>query len=355
MKSTILIIDDDQLNTKIISARLVRSGYEVLKALDGDSGIKVAIEVRPDLILLDVLMPQLNGFETCIILKEKVETDKIPVIFLTALADLESIKKAFKVGAVDYVTKPIEFDGLLARIETHLKLKRMNESLEIEVTNKTRELISANETLQKLVEDKEILLKELFHRTKNNMMIICSMLSLQSNYTEDEDLSKILIELKNKIESMALVHKKLYQSNDLSNIEMKEYITDLVELIQLSYENNPGKITVDLDLNEIYVSIDTAVSCGLIINELLSNSFKYAFPDDKKGLIKIRIKQFDDKTISMKIEDNGIGNSNSKDFSKMNTLGIRTVTAIAKHQLQGEAIFKTEQGISCELIFRDNI
>ena len=355
MKDTILVIEDDPLNVKIITAYLLEHGYSVIKAFDGKAGIKMAIEDKPDLILLDILMPRLNGFETCKILKETVETEKIPVIFLTALAESSSIKKAFEVGGVDYVTKPIEFTALLARIKTHLSLSKMNENLVIEVENKTKELLHTNETLKKAVDDRELLLKELYHRTKNNMLVISSMLSLHSAYTENADFSRILMDIGNKIQSMALVHKKLYQSKDLTHVEMKEYINDLFDLIRSSYNSHFGKIGFNLDLDDIFVSIDTAVSCGIIINELLSNSFKYAFPDKRDGFITIQLKLIDENKLFLKIEDNGIGIPDKFDLTEADSLGIRTIIGIAENQLMGDIIFKSEEGFSCEIKFPGNL
>jgi len=355
MKDTILIIEDDPLNIKIINAYLSEHGYSVNKAINGLAGIETAIEEKPDLILLDILMPKLNGFETCKILKETVETEKIPVIFLTALAESSSIRKAFEVGGVDYVTKPIEFTALMARIKTHLSLSKMNENLETEVKNKTKELLNTNETLKKAVDDRELLLKELYHRTKNNMLVISSMLSLHSTYNENAEFSRILMEIGNKIQSMALVHKKLYQSSDLTNVEMKEYINDLFDLLRSSYNSHLGKIDFNLDLDEFYVSIDKAVSCGIIINELLSNSFKYAFPDNRVGVIKIQLKLIDDNKVFLKIEDNGIGVQGDIDLTKSASLGIRTIIGIAENQLLGDIVFRSEEGLSCEIVFPSDI
>ncbi|MCK5154240.1 MAG: response regulator [Spirochaetales bacterium] len=355
MNSTILIIDDDPFNIKIISAYLLENGYSVINASDGRSGIEMAREEKPDLILLDILMPRLNGFETCKILKETVDTERIPVIFLTALAESSSIKKAFEAGAVDYVTKPIEFTALLARIKTHLSLSKLNENLEKEVNNKTSELESTNKTLKKLLGDRELLIKEIYHRTKNNMLVISSMLSLHSTYAENADFSRILREIGNKIQSMALVHKKLYQSSDLTTVELREYINDLFDLIRSSYNSHFGKIEFQIDLDEISVSIDMAVSCGIIINELLSNSFKYAFPDYQKGLIIVQLKLLKENTIFLKIADNGIGVQGGIDLEKTGSLGIRTIIGIAENQLLGDIVFKSDEGLSCEIIFPNDI
>jgi two-component sensor histidine kinase len=115
------------------------------------------------------------------------------------------------------------------------------------------------------------------------MYVISAMLNLQSSYLEDERASRMFQEMDNKIQSMALVHEKLYQSQNLSSIDLKEYIRDLTRLLMRSYDVVPDKISLNLDLESVLVLIDTAVPCGLILNEVLSNTFKHAFPGDRTG------------------------------------------------------------------------
>jgi two-component sensor histidine kinase len=355
MNEIILVIDDDPLNIKLISTYLSNYGYKVIGAENGHDGIELAVNSGPDLILLDILMPKLNGFETCIILKENTKTEKIPIIFLTALAESVSIKKAFEIGGVDYVTKPIEFNGLLARIATHLKLKNMNRALEHEVQEKTIELQSANVELIKLLSEKELFLKELNHRTKNNLAVIVSMISLHAEEIKDQKLSNILTEISNKISSMNLIHRRLYQSDNFQTVDMKEYINELVGLIKSSFSFSKEGISIVTNLKDIYLSIDSAIACGMIINEMLTNSFKYAFPQKLEGQIKINLEQNSHNEISMKIEDNGIGISDINKMYESETLGIRTIRGIGEHQLDGSVKFAGEHGFSCKIEFKDNI
>ena len=254
----ILVIDDDPLNIKLISTYLSNYGYKVIGAENGHDGIELAVNSGPDLILLDILMPKLNGFETCIILKENTKTEKIPIIFLTALAESVSIKKAFEIGGVDYVTKPIEFNGLLARIATHLKLKNMNRALEHEVQEKTIELQSANVELIKLLSEKELFLKELNHRTKNNLAVIVSMISLHAEEIKDQKLSNILTEISNKI-------RKIFSD-----------FTDLVEPLSLDeafldVSEYPSATMVAQEIREkIFSKTGLTASAGISINKFLA-------------------------------------------------------------------------------------
>jgi two-component sensor histidine kinase/CheY-like chemotaxis protein len=355
MPEKILIIDDDPLNIKLITAFLKKEDFDFYVASDGNSGINKAIIHNPDLIILDALMPELNGFETCRRIKKTKGIDTIPVIFLTALTNSTSVKLAFEAGAVDYVTKPIEFIELLARVKTHLKIKSLNNNLEIKVNEKTVELQKSNEQLKKTVQEREILLKELYHRTKNNMQVISSMLSLHSMFISNTEIKGILKEIDSKVQSMALVHKKLYQTKDLTNINLREYIVELVDLIQSSYDQGSGNIDFKLDLEDTTVLIDTAISCGLIINELISNSFKYAFPDNQKGIIYIELGITSDCEILLRIGDDGIGIPDNFNLLESETLGVQTIIGISENQLKGKPSFINHNGLGFELIFKDNL
>jgi PAS domain S-box-containing protein len=165
----------------------------------------------------------------------------------------------------------------------------------------------AQESIEASLNEKEVLLRELYHRTKNNMQVISSLLGLKAADVNDPLTTSILEDMKNRIQAIALVHQKLYQSQNLSRVNIREYITDLTDLLKSSYLVNPDQIDFRLELDEISVLIDTAVPCGLIINELISNSLKYAFPEGRKGAICIRFLRVEDDIIELEVSDNGIG------------------------------------------------
>ncbi len=140
----------------------------------------------------------------------------------------------------------------------------------------------AEEELKSSLREKEVLLRELYHRTKNNMQVIRAMLAIKSAYTADEEVKKNYLDMENRILSMSLVHQKLYQSHNLSSLDLKEYIEELVQLLMKSHKAPGDKIKIDMHLESTAVLIDIAIPCGLILNELLANSLEHAFPD-KKG------------------------------------------------------------------------
>lgn len=159
--SVILIIDDNPANLKVLFDCLEMEGFEVLVAQSGKSGMDKAVYAQPDLVLLDIVMPEMNGFETCRCLKENEVTSRIPVIMITALADTEHKVEGFKYGAVDYITKPINIEEVLARITTHLKLKYLNENLEREIEKRTLELQQSYENLKQEMETRKKAQEEL--------------------------------------------------------------------------------------------------------------------------------------------------------------------------------------------------
>lgn len=213
---------------------------------------------------------------------------------------------------------------------------------------------SAEEKIKLNLKEKEALLQELYHRTKNNMQVISAMLDLQSSRYKNDIIKSIFKDMENRIRSMALVHEKLYQSRNLSSINLGDYIKELSELILKSFEVVPGKITPRFELEDIFVLMDTAVPCGLIINELLSNCFKHAFPGERTGEIKIRLQRTCDE-IELEISDNGIGTSENFNFRTDGNLGIQSIIAISEQQLQGKIEFSGKTGSSCKINFKDSL
>jgi len=212
------------------------------------------------------------------------------------------------------------------------------------------------ERLKAALHEKEILLRELYHRTKNTMQVIRSMLLLQAAKTpENTAVQKLVKDTDNRILAMALVHQKLYQSQDLSRINIQEYIDDLARLILESYSLSPQKISLRLQIQPIRLSLDTAIPCGLVLNELLSNSLRYAFPEGYPGEISIRLFRTDSGQIELHVSDNGVGVPEQFDFRGQDTLGLQTIIGLAEHQMQGRVRFSNDNGIACVVEFSDTL
>lgn len=213
----------------------------------------------------------------------------------------------------------------------------------------------AEEQLTTSLKEKEILLRELYHRTKNNMQIISSLLNLQSMMIDDKQLLHVIQEIQNRIRSLSLVHEKLFDAKDLSNISLKDYIEDLAQALLTSYQGGNERISVTLDVEDVYLSFDTITTCGLITNELVSNSLEYAFPADRAGDIRIALHSTEKGEIGLRISDNGIGLPEDADFENPKTLGWKLVRKLAEDQLRGKIELKDEKQADFLITFKKRL
>jgi PAS domain S-box-containing protein len=210
----------------------------------------------------------------------------------------------------------------------------------------------AEETIKASLQENEVLLKELYHRTKNNLQVVSSLLKLQSNRFSDPTVQHAFQDTMNRIWSMSKVHEKLYQSKNLSYIDLKDYIQELVNFLLMNYQTEYGKISLHLDLQSVIVNIDTAMPCGLIINELVSNAIKYAFPGGRKGKISIFLGTTQDDDIELRVADDGVGLPPELDLKNIDSLGLTLAIDLAKRQLKGQVEVRREQGMEFHLLFK---
>lgn len=198
--------------------------------------------------------------------------------------------------------------------------------------------MQSEERLRSAIREKETLLRELYHRTKNNMQVIMSLINLQiaSAKAKGNEESQLLKETQNRILSMSLVHEKLYDSKDLSNVNLKNYVEDLTDALLKSYRLDSINVSKEVEVDDIMLSIDTIVPVGLIINELISNSLKYAFRGKDCGRIRIRGRRSDGGELKMHYSDDGIGFPPGFDLSGTSSLGLKLVHNLVSGQLMGK-------------------
>ncbi|MEG4276153.1 PAS domain S-box protein [Microcoleus sp. MON1_C1] len=206
--------------------------------------------------------------------------------------------------------------------------------------------------IQAALREKEVLLKEIHHRVKNNMQIISSLLQLQAQYIEDEATLTLFEESQTRIHSMALIHEQLYQSENLDQIALSPYVENLVANLYQSFGCGNTPIQFNLKVDPIYLNIETAIPCGLIINELVSNSLKYAFVLSLEGEIAIKFHEINDHQFHLTIQDNGRGFPADLDIENSETLGLRLVKMLA-YQLEGTLAIDSQCGICYNLIFKE--
>lgn len=208
---------------------------------------------------------------------------------------------------------------------------------------------NAERLIKSSLEEKEVLLKEIHHRVKNNMQIISSLLSLQSRYINDKDVTEIFKESQNRVRSMAMIHENLYRTSNLARINLYDYIQNLVSGLYSSYGVNPHLIPCTVDVEEISLDVDKSISCGLIINELISNSLKYAFPQSE-GKINLILRRFDEINLEMIVTDNGVGFPENLNFKKTESLGLQLVNTLV-NQLEGDITLEKINGTKFTIKF----
>jgi two-component sensor histidine kinase len=192
------------------------------------------------------------------------------------------------------------------------------------------------------------LLKEIHHRVKNNLQIISSLLNLQSAEIEDATASQKFRESQDRVKAMALIHERLYQSGDLAKIDFAGYVRSLTGHLQRSYQVDANSIRLNLEVETVPMNLDVAIPCGLIINELVSNSFKYAFPSGNGGEIKVRFAEENGHGLKLVVRDSGVGFSESENPEESDSLGLKLVRSLTE-QLGGTISYRNQNGFVCEI------
>jgi two-component sensor histidine kinase/ligand-binding sensor domain-containing protein len=253
------------------------------------------------------------------------------------------------------------------------KIFQINRTLEFRVAERTKDLDTtinelsteilerkkAEEKVQASLAEKEILLKEVHHRVKNNLQVVSSLLYLQSLSVKDEATLALFKDSQNRIKSMALIHEKLYQSKDFSRIVFRDYVNSFLEHLNSSHKNQGLAVRTDVHIDNMDLSLDTAISCGLIVNELMTNAYKYAFPPEwlKEQasnyfpLIEIGAKSFEENQFQLIVHDNGIGIASSVDIETSDSLGLKIVNSMV-NQLNGTIAIKKGNGTTFEITFK---
>lgn len=206
-------------------------------------------------------------------------------------------------------------------------------------------------TIENSLQQKDLLLKEIHHRVKNNLQIISSLIKLQSSHVNDKEIHSLFAESQNRIKTMALIHEKLYRSKDISVIEFYDYIKNLIDSLYVSYGISAERVVPEIEFRSIYLDIDTAIPCGLIINELVSNCLKYAFPNQLKGKIFIDLFESGDMEYKLIIKDNGAGIPGNIDFKNTASLGLKLVKILSE-QLGGSVMLNRENGTEFIINFK---
>jgi PAS domain S-box-containing protein len=273
--------------------------------------------------------------------------------------DMEANRKMFssllnqEALSQHYESKIFDKNGNIRKLETMLttifKDGKPSHFLIISIDITERKI--SEDKIKFSLKEKDILLKEIHHRVKNNMQIISSLLNLQTNYLDDEIALDVLRESQNRVKTMGMIHEKLYQSNDFINIKFDDYILRLVSDLFYSYNIKEDYIKPVIEVEDVRLNIETGVPCGLIISELVSNSLKYAFPAQRSGKLEVSLKKYSNK-YELTVRDNGIGFPEDLDFKDTDSLGLQLVNNLVE-QIDGEITLDTTNGTEFKVIFKE--
>ncbi len=286
---------------------------------------------------------------------QELAGNKIAEIFPSEIAVHQSanLQKVFQSGEALYVEAPSILHDRVVWLGTWLSPivdERGKTTHVLIVSRDITERKRAEEQIKKDLKEKEVLLRELYHRTKNNMQVICAMLRLQASRLEDQKIKELFKEIETKIYSMALVHQKLLGSRDLSYLNLKDYLDTLLIHFKQSYFESLKNISIHTDMEDINILIDTAIPLGLVFNELISNVVKHAFPDSTRGEIKIKLYLSPQNKIVLEVSDNGIGLPKGFKIQKDIHLGLEIVIDLIEYQLDGKIYFKSKDGLHCKIV-----
>jgi two-component sensor histidine kinase len=322
---TILISMGHRKNSEIIG-KLLEADFQVIY-MDDDS-------LQEDFSLLITDLPSWKyRREALIIHKEREKPLFLPYLLVASQKDLKIASKDIWGVFDEVITIPITRAVLKARVNVLVRNRQL--SLQVD----------------QLLQDKNMLMKEIHHRVKNNLMVISSLLSLQSRYISDPKSVELFRESEKRARSMALIHERLYRSSDQKKIEMGEYISTMARDLFDTYSTSEGQVNLEMDVEESMVDVNAAIPLGLILNEIITNSLKYAFPEGKKGTITVIFRHKVDEFL-LEIRDDGVGLPEDFDVEKSDSLGMQLITSLSQ-QLGAEVEIKRGMGTCFRIIFQD--
>ncbi|MGQ3298185.1 sensor histidine kinase [Reyranella sp.] len=338
----VLYIDDDAGIGRLVERALAPHGISIRHVASGDEGIALLAGEKFDAIALDHNLTNETGLD--VLAKIQRVTVDLPVVYVTGSEDARVAVAALKAGAADYVWKDVQghFRELLgSAIRSSLQQQRLKAEAE-----------EAQRTIREARDRAELLLHEVNHRVANSLALVASLARLQANAVQDESARSALMEMQARIMAVAGIHRRLYTSSDVRIVELGSYLMSLVDELSAAIDAADKKNTVALHADaDIRVPTDKAVSIGVIVTELLTNAYKYAYPAAMRGEIRVILQKIGEDTVSLAVEDDGVGWKGSG-AAQGTGLGTRVVTAMAAN-LQSKVEYDTGvEGTRASLRFR---
>jgi len=350
------VVEGDTFNIMLVKgdfARVVRSrGYDQLGVEEEIASLYMSISQYPTLVQM------VETGKPIVVPDTANDPNWIPVQGWEWLRSYVSAPIRVAGQTIGFLnvdrTRPAQFGPadaeLLAAFAHHaataLENARLYEQAQQEISERKR----AEETTKASLAEKEVLLKEIHHRVKNNLQVISSLLYLQSKRIGDPETLDMFQDSQHRVRSMALVHERLYQTEDLAQVNAAEYIQTLASYLFRSYQVRTGQIRLEVNVGDVALGIDTAVPCGLLINELVSNSLKHAFPNGREGMIFVDLNLTSDGNYLLAVSDDGVGLPDDSDPADNKSLGLQLVNALVG-QLEGTIDLDTSKGTRFEILF----
>lgn len=338
-KPGILAIDDTPANLLTLGAALA-DDFDLQFAKSGFEGLKLAMESPPALILLDVMMPGLDGFETCRLFKSAPVLRNIPLVFVTSATDQNSEFMGLSLGAADYITKPIKV--ALARQRLLNLIER--EQLRVEVGRQ-------RDALEAALQAKSDLLHELHNRVHGNLQVISSLLRLEARHALHGETREVIDNVQGRVQCMALLHETLQKSSGIEAVDLGYYLKNLSKQVFRLSNTRGGAIRLHTEMTSVSVGAEQAAPCGLWVNELISNSLRHGFPGGHSGHIQVELKPGSrDGHYALSVEDSGIGLAPNVDPQHPTSLGLQLVADLTK-QLGGTLHYQAGNGARFTVCF----
>ncbi|MDG5767491.1 histidine kinase dimerization/phosphoacceptor domain -containing protein [Balneolales bacterium ANBcel1] len=336
----VLLVEDNEDDAALIRLELEKAGYDVhmVRVETSDSLIEALDREQWDVLISDYNLPGFDGMTALELVRSR--DNDIPFILVSGTVGEEFAVEAVIAGANDYVMKD--------------NLKRVPVAVRREVRNKRLrdQKREADDKVRESLREKDVMLKEIHHRVKNNLAVISALLTMQSDYVEDERSQELFMDSVGRIKSMALIHEKLYQSELLAKIEMKDYLRELADTIERTYQSGNADIRLELSTDDTTMDITKAIPCGLIVNELLSNAFKHAFTGREKGRIQLKLKKKAgrDHCCELQVSDDGIGVPQEAITGNGSSLGYTIIQGLA-NQISADLKVENHGGTTVTLCF----
>ncbi len=350
-KIRVLVADDDYLASEKIREIVEMLGYSIVgEAADGYQAVEMTCALRPDIVLMDIQMSGMNGLLAAEKIQQRCPT---PVVVLTAYQSPDLLEQANRAGVGAYLIKPPNPRELertvtiaLARFQDMQSLRVLNARLETEIAERRR----TEQQLTRTLQEKDVLLKEVHHRVKNNLQMVSSLLYFQVESEDDQRVLDILQSSRDRIRSMAMVHEQIYQSETLAHILFERYIRSITMYLFHAYGVNIDRVQLQIDAEPVILTVETAIPCALVLNELVSNALKHAFPHNRAGLVHVAFSEREQEYCFV-VRDTGIGLPEGCDIRRHDTLGLTLVTDLAEKQLHGTVTVIREAGTTVTVTF----